>query len=323
MTLHPLAAALAALLILAAPARAQLGGMFGGDGGDKPVEILADEGIEWQQNTKAYIARGNAKAVRGDTTVAADTLTAYYRENATGGTEIFRVVADGKVRITSAQGAVQGDRGVYEVERAVFVMTGGDIRLTSGTDTVTARDSLEFWEQRQLAVARGNAVAVRDDKRIRADTLTATIGDGAKGGREVKRVDAFGNVQVATQSETARAETGVYNLERGIATLRGKVRITRGQNQLNGEYAVVDLNSGVSRILPAPPQDGQPSRVTGLFVPTSREGGAPAPGQPAPGQPATGQPQPAAAPASEATPGPTTEAPVMPGRKPAAPRARP
>ncbi|WP_374448372.1 LptA/OstA family protein [Stella sp.] len=309
-----LPAALAAVVLLASPAAAQLGGMFGGDGGDKPVEILADEGIEWQQNTKAYIARGNAKAKRGDTTVAADTLTAYYRDTPKGGTEIFRVVADGTVRITSAQGAVQGDRGVYEVDRAVFVLTGGDIRLTSGTDVVTARDSLEFWEQRQLAVARGNASATREDKRIRADTLTATIGDGPKGGREVRRVDAFGNVVVATASETARAETGVYNLERGIATLRGKVRITRGQNQLNGEYAVVDLNSGVSRILPAPPRDGQPSRVTGLFVPNREGGTAPAPGATAP---AAGPP--AEAPAAATG---TAGAPVIPARKPTPPAAR-
>ena len=40
---------------------------------DKPVEIHADQGIEWQQDAQAYIARGNAKATQGDTTVHADT----------------------------------------------------------------------------------------------------------------------------------------------------------------------------------------------------------------------------------------------------------
>ncbi|BBK29442.1 lipopolysaccharide export system protein LptA [Stella humosa] len=304
--IRPILALAGLMALLSAPATAQIGGMFGADGGDKPVEILADEGIEWQQNSKAYIARGNAKATRGDTAVAADTLTAYYRENATGGTEVFRVVADGKVRITSAQGAVQGDRGVYEIDRQVFVMTGSDIRMTAGNDVVTARDSLEFWEQRQLAVARGAATASREDKKIRADTLTATLGEGAKGGREVRRVDAFGNVVVASAAETAHAETGVYNLERGIATLRGKVRITRGQNQLNGEYAVVDLNNGVSRILPAPAQDGQPSRVTGLFVPNREGAGTPAP---------AGTPAAAPAPGAPAA----VAAPIIPARKPAAP----
>src|SRR5690606_7397420 len=157
-------------------------------------------------------------------------------------------------------------------------------------------------------VARGAASATRADKRIRADTLTATLGEGEKGNREVRRVDAFGNVTVATQTETARAETGVHHLERGVATLRGTVRITRGQNQLNGEYAVVDLNSGVSRMLPAPARDGQPGRVTGLFVP-NKEGaapaGQPAPTQPAPTQPASPQPANGTQPAPGTAPQPT------------------
>ena len=46
--------------------------------------------------------------------------------------------------------------------------------MTTTTDVVTARDSLEWYDQKQVAVARGDAVAVRDDaKRIRADVLTA------------------------------------------------------------------------------------------------------------------------------------------------------
>ncbi|MGE0715309.1 MAG: LptA/OstA family protein [Alphaproteobacteria bacterium] len=313
-----LAAALVAALAAATPAAAQLGGIFGQGGGDKPVEIVAEDGIEWQQDTKTYIARGNARATRGDTTIYAQVLTAFYREtkpatkpaqpgiqaeNPAGGTEIYRVVADGKVRILSGQGEVVGDRGIYEVDRGVFVMTGKDLKLTAGADVVRARDSLEFWEQRQLAVARGAASAVREDRRIEADTLTATMSDDGKGSRQVRRVDAFGNVTVATANEVARGATGVYNLEKGIATLRGNVKITRGQNQLNGEYAVVDLNTGVSRMLPAPGRDGQPGRVVGLFMPREEPAAAPA--------------APAAAPAPAPAAAASTPAPVLPERKPA------
>ncbi|MGE0723979.1 MAG: LptA/OstA family protein [Alphaproteobacteria bacterium] len=306
---RPLAIALAVLVLSWGTASAQLGGLFGGSD-DKPLEIVADEGIEWQQSAKIYVARGNARATRGDVTVHADTLTAYYRDGAKGGTEIFRVVADGKVKVVSGERTVQGDRGVYEVDRGVVVMTGKDLRLSTGEDVVTARDSLEYWEQRQLAVARGDAVAIRDEKRVRADTLSATIGADQKGGQSVKRVDAFGNVLVSTGGDVARADTGVYNLERGVATLRGKVRITRGKNQLNGEYAVVDLNSGVSRLLPAPGRDGKPGRVVGLFVPKSD--GAPDAATP-----------PGAAPARPAATAPASQeaAPTLPGRKPAAPRS--
>src|SRR5271169_5212635 len=46
---------------------------------DRPIEVSADHGIEWQQDAQVYIARGNAMAKRGATEVHADTLTAHYR----------------------------------------------------------------------------------------------------------------------------------------------------------------------------------------------------------------------------------------------------
>ena len=58
--------------------------------GGKPIEIHADQGIEWQSKNKAYIARGNAKAVQGDVSVLADMLTAYYTDDQGGTTSFMR-----------------------------------------------------------------------------------------------------------------------------------------------------------------------------------------------------------------------------------------
>ena len=56
-----------------------------------------------------------------------------------------------------------------------------DLKLTTATDVVTARDSLEWYDQKQIAVARGDAVAVRETKRIRTGPLgrNVMIGSGA------------------------------------------------------------------------------------------------------------------------------------------------
>ena len=64
------------------PGLAQIGtpGAPGGD--DGPIRIQADSGIEWQQNQRVYIARGNAVAGRGNNEVRADILIAHYREKA-------------------------------------------------------------------------------------------------------------------------------------------------------------------------------------------------------------------------------------------------
>src|ERR1044071_2747738 len=93
------------LFALASPSAAQIVGPNAAN--DQPLNIQADSGIEWQQDQKLYIARGNAVATRGASEVRADTLIAYYREtkgakpnsetNTGGNTEIYRVVAEGHV----------------------------------------------------------------------------------------------------------------------------------------------------------------------------------------------------------------------------------
>jgi lipopolysaccharide export system protein LptA len=228
---------------------------------EQPVEIHADHGIEWQQDAQAYIARGNARAQQGEVAVHADRLTAYYRKGADGKTQIWRIDADGNVRIVSPEQTAYGEKGVYEIEKGVFVLTGAP-RLVTGTDRISAKQSLEFWEKRSLAVARGDATAVRDDRRLRADVLTAHFAEDKDGKSRVTRVDAFDNVLISTPEEIVRARRGVYNTITGIINLRGSVKITRGKDQLNGDAAEVNLNTGVSRML-----SGGSGRVRGVFQP--------------------------------------------------------
>lgn len=232
-----------------------------GQSGDKPIEINAEQGIEWQQRNKAYIARGNARAAQGDVAVHADVLTAYYRDIDGGGTEIWRIDAEGHVRIVTPTQRAYGDKAVYDVDNGVLVLTG-KVRLDTETDRITARDSIEYWEKQNLAVARGNAVAIRGENRLRADVLTAHFAKDKNGKARVRQVDAFDNIVITTPDEIVRSSRGIYDVETGIATLTGSVKITRGANQLNGAYAEVNLNTGVSRIF------GRGSGgVQGIFTP--------------------------------------------------------
>ncbi len=276
----PLSAVLA-LLLAAAPgaALAQGLGLNAQDGG-KPMNIQADDGIEWQQDSHLYIARGNVKASRGDVTIYADTLTAYYRptspgaakKTTTGGfdggnTEIYRIDADGHVKITTPTQTAIGDHGVYDTDQQLVMLTGKDLRLVTPRDTITAHDSIEWYDGKQLAVARGNAIAIRDEKRLRGDVLTAQVIKDAKQASRISRVDAHGNVLVSTKDQIARSDQGVYNVDTGIATLSGRVTLTRQENELRGQYAVVDMNNNTSRLLSAPPGGSPSGRVEGLIVP--------------------------------------------------------
>ena len=94
-------------------------------------------------------------------------------------------------------------------------------------------------------------------------TPPAFRGFRSSGKRGVAQIDAFGDVHISTPTEIARGDEGVYILDDGIATLCGNVRITRGDSQLNGECAEVNLNTGISRLL------GGTGRVRGLITPKS------------------------------------------------------
>ena len=282
------------------PALAQLPGASD----DQPLQIQADSGIEWQQDAHLYIARGNAVATRGTSEVHADMLVARYREakggstgNTGGNTEIYRVEAEGHVTLKRDAQTVVGDRAIYDVDQAIAVITGKGLKLTTATDSVTARDSLEWYDQKQIAVARGDAVAVRNGKTVKADILTAYMTKSpqqpkggapakpaAKGGKppatpaaapgtpgaqatesKISRVDAQGHVVITNAIDTGRGDFGVYNADTGIATLIGNVVIQRGKDVIRGQRGVMDLNNNVSRMLPggAP---GSPQLVQGLFV---------------------------------------------------------
>lgn len=259
-----------AMQALDARVMAQITGQVTGLGrSDGPLEINADQGIEWRRNQRLYIARGNASAARGDLTVYADVLTAHYRERAGKASEIYQIDALGNVRIVSPSETAYADNGVYEVERGLLVLRGGDLRLVTPNEVVRARDTLEYWEVEEVAVARGAASAVRGERQIEADVLTGYFSPNEQGELEMSTLKADGNVRITTPREFARSRNGVYYIGHELVTLTGDVKITRGENQANGEYAEIDLDTGVNRLLGAAPGQKGDSRVRSLLVPGS------------------------------------------------------
>ena len=273
------------------PVAAQAPGSgVGFDRGSGPIEIEASDGIEWRRDEKVYIASGNAKAKRGAITLSGARLIARYRDRPSGadaasgndlGGSVYRLEAEGQVVITTPTQTAYADKAIYDVDQSIILLTGKDLRIEADGDLIMARDSLEWYETRRVAVARGKAVVTRGDRRVDADVLTAFVEDDPTkpGQSRVRRVEGFGDVRVSATTQTARGERGVYDLRSDIATLAGAVKLTQGDSQLNGDYGEMNMTSGVSRLLPSP--DGK-TRVQGLIVPQERRPAAPTPTRSAP-----------------------------------------
>jgi len=220
---------------------------FGTTGTSMPLAIEADQGVEWRQNEQLYVAKGNATAKRGDTTVRADTLTAHYRRGAENRQEIYKIVADGAVKITTPKETITGDTAEYMVETGVFTLKGRPVKLDNGKGVLTAAHVV-YDTKARVATVTGNATVTEDKKRVTANRFVAYFKEDA-GKQALKRVDAIGNVVITTPTEIAKGDSGEYNAETQVATLTGNVRLTRGDNQLNGDRAEVNMKSGVSRLL--------------------------------------------------------------------------
>lgn len=256
-------AVVGSLLLLPAPSMAQ--GIDLGASTEGPLEVLADDGIEWQQDLKRFVARGNAVATRGEVTIRANELVAFYRDgpgSADGGTDIYRLEAHGNVTVTSPDQKATGEQAIYEVDSGEVVLIGSPATLISRQDTLTA-PRVVYDSRAGIAVASGGATVVRPDNRVlRAETLTAHMRE-VDGRTEVSSVEAVGDVVITTAKETARGSQGNYDAKTGIATLTGSVKIVQGENVLDGAKAVVNLETGVSTLYSG--EDG--GRARAVLVP--------------------------------------------------------
>ncbi len=265
------------LLSIAVPAYAQ-----DNQSAEKPLEITADQTLEWHRNDKKYIARGKAEAKQGLTQINAETLSADYRETDKSNFDIYRMTATDNVVITSQGNQAFGDKAVYELETGIATMTGDALKMTAPDQTITARDKFEYDVNHGRLSAYGDVVILRATDKIQADkasaffaqeTTAAAESSSPIGGRKLERFEGEGNVIVTTPTEILKGDRGVYKADTNTAEVLGNVKILRGPNVLEGNRAEINLTTNVSRMFgnATTTSSTGKGRVKGVFFPGSNK----------------------------------------------------
>lgn len=251
-----------------------------GSNSKAPVEISADDAIEWLRNEHVYRVRGNAVAKQGDTTIKADLLEAAY-DPALGEQNIQTITATGHVDIVNADRTITAEQGVYHVPTGELTLTGSNLRITSPTMTVTASQSLHYNRAENKASARGHAVIKTPERTLKADQIDAWFDTKSNA---LSKATARGHVTIQTAQEILQADNADYNTVTQQAVMIGNVSLTRGQNHLQGAKAVVNLKTGVSQLFGGDTNTttsttvpGSGGRVRAIFFPGSDKN--PMPGQ--------------------------------------------
>ena len=236
-----------------------------------PLEISADNALEWHRDQKQYIAKGNAIAEQGGAKINADTLTANYTSSENNGTEITDIIATGNVIITTEDGVITGDNAIYLVKEGHATITGDALTLTGEKLSAQASESFEYWTEEQKFKALGNAKITEENRTLTANEVTAWFIASDEQDKEtqngLKQANAIGNVVIETGTDTASGDTGHYDGIKEIVTLEGHVKILRDKNILNGTKAIVNLKTGISQLF----GDKKGGRVTGKFFPESKK----------------------------------------------------
>ncbi len=155
------------------------------------------------------------------------------------------------------------------------IALGGSAAAQEGVSSLKGHDSrapidlsadhAEAQDRADRAIFAGNVVVRQAGLTLR--TARLTIAYASNNGIDINRIDASGGVTVTSASETARGNFATYDLDKGLITMVGDVRLDRGGSNLNGGRLVIDLNTGRATMdggLRGVNQTG--GRVTGRFT---------------------------------------------------------
>ncbi|MBX3499318.1 MAG: hypothetical protein KF889_07730 [Alphaproteobacteria bacterium] len=234
---------------------AMIPGGVAAQSGERAIEVTADQGLEWDKTQKLYIARGNARLTRGRTSIAAGILRAWYRDDGSMRGQVYSVEAEGDVRFTRDDLVATGGRGTYDTDKRVGRLSGAGLAVSSGDARLSAGEFIELHEDRRVVIARGGVRLARPGEELRADLLSLhfePVETGGRGRTRLARVEAEGNVRVTSCAGTVQANRIVYDPRSGDAQLSGEVRLTRGNDRLEGAAAEINTRDGSMRVTSAP-----------------------------------------------------------------------
>jgi lipopolysaccharide export system protein LptA len=161
---------------------------------DAPIEITADQALEWDRDASTFIARGNAMAVQGETSLIADLLTATYVEDEDGMIIQKIVASGGKPTVKTASETLTAQNIIAhftsdDKTQLEKVIATSNVQIETGTQVLRGNRA-EYMPLEDRAVVTGNVQIIEGANTLTGDraefdmkTNTSTLQSDQKGGR--------------------------------------------------------------------------------------------------------------------------------------------
>lgn len=106
-------------------------------------------------------------------------------------------------------------------------------------------DSGELQDKAGRGILTGHVVIRQAEMTLAASRVTLTYsGKVTDGAPELSRVDATGGVTVTQPDKVARAQYGIYDINRRVVIMMGGVTLNQGTNTVNGNRLTINLDTG-------------------------------------------------------------------------------
>ena len=138
---------------------------------------------------------------------------------------------------------------------------------------------LEVFDKENKAIFTGDVVAIQGQTTMRCDVMAVLYNQNKEGGKagaartpaptpagagqsSIRQIDCDGQVSLLSGTQSATANKLVYEADKDIVTLTGKVVIADCDNVQRGERVVYDVKTGKATV-----DAGASGRVQGVFTP--------------------------------------------------------
>ncbi len=222
------------------------------------LEIEASGFLEWNQENKSYIAKGDAIATQGGRTIEADEIIAFYASEENR--DITRIQAAGSVKFSDVLGSGYSDRLHYEMNTQTVTLNGNENYFESEEFTAQSSNQIQFNELDGILNLQDDAmISISEARKIEAQRLEIELSDEGN----VTTINAEGDVKLTEKAgRIAYSGSAFYEAENGNMTLSDSVEILDGNNQLRGDKAIINVETGYSKILAG----SENKRVTGKLI---------------------------------------------------------
>ncbi len=133
-------------------------------------------------------------------------------------------------------------------------------------------DSLDVDQNKNIATFKGKVEAVQGKYRLNSNEMLVYYHNKKeKAQSKVSKIETYGNVFFATPIESAQGDFGIYDMDKKLLTLTGKVILTKGKNVVQGNKLVYNLNTKQSTLTSDPKTSESKKRVQAVFVPDEKD----------------------------------------------------